>query len=431
MEQRQLLSPQQVRGALEASLAGLWTSTGTGQARRVTPVDLSRVLNDELWEWTMAGSEGDAYQDALARALYEHVRSPVPYTALLVYEAIDWLLERAEMPLYRGGGHLNREAKVQMAEALLGPRQRATGAIWEASCARFATEEEIDLSKGLLSRGGIEGYEIRKSAGVLEPHWMKDPLKFIPLSVSQAFLRTSGQEFPMHFPFVRFVVADESIHESEQVDNLMRLSRSFGSPLLLLCWRISPVLAEDLGRLWRTGAGRIIPFSAEETSMDSLFRINILADTCWITGSDLCSHLTRRSVRVLQAGDREVSKEFPMVTINHSGFTMPAYSTRSLCRTRAQQLLNRIDGADEHGQVLKQRAAYINGIAAQLFLPEDTKANPSSIDLCVSLYREYMSGVTEWKGPRYRGYYPYEAAINAVRQAASLHPLQGVMEILL
>lgn len=374
---------------------GLYTEGGI----RVSTVDLWKLLGGILLD--SQKQKGDALGDAILWSLRRFLNSAVPNTALLYLQAVEKVLQNEDP------------------RKLIQGERKATWKDVQNYLQNSCNTEEINVLEELISKGAIEGYEVLFSETVDKPIFQQDPMKVLPFNLHAGWIRTAEIELPLELTTARFVVADETVSEEEQVRFLQQLSRT-GSPIILLCYRMDDALAEDLGRGWRDGWSKIIPFAAVDGDFSEEFRVNVLADTAWITGSSLCSYVSRTGLRDLNKGSKEISAAFPFVTIGTTYLKFLALGTTSGCRLRAGQLLSRLEAPDESAELLYRRAAYINGVAVQLLLPvEGSKILPSSLDLGVSVYKTFMDGVLLWE----QQVVPFYLGMMAIEQSLALKEL--------
>ena len=318
----------------------------------------------------------NAQVDALNWSFQRFLTSDLPQTTLLLREA---LAAKQHPDVF----------------SLFSPRT-AKGSEWLDFVTRSAARREVEVAKGIIERGGIEGYELLVSEAVDEPLWQDEPLKSLPFYPSTAWQWVCGSKLPIELTSARIVVADESIYDWKQVEGLLGIQKEANCPILLFCYRIDPIIAEELGRMWRSGT-RIVPFSADAALVDDEVRVNILADTAWIAGTNLLSYISRRSLATFEPGNLKnwCSPLHPRVRIGSTDVRFPAFASREGCAFRAKQLLQRAE--DEHeslAEILRSRARLINGIAVSAVLPKGW-ASPSGVDLCVSAYRAFMDGVVD------------------------------------
>lgn len=378
----------------------------------IFPSDLWSEISPELL--VMSEEGGDGLWDAVLASLQRLLTSPIPQSASFALRALR-----------------HADAGGSPKDFLRGHR-RPFWADTERFLEPTLTEQELSAVKMILSAGGLEGYELQRSEIVSEPSLSRDPMKFIPIQPASGWIQTSDVDGPVDLTAARFVVADESVFEQDQVDFLINLSQN-KTPVVLFCWRIDENLAQDLGRGWRDGWSRVIPCAAEEAPLSQEVRMNILADTAWIVGSMLCNYVSKVGLRELTLDSPGISDPHPGISILSTGIRLAAFSTKSACRTRAAQLLSRIDGEDEHKQLLAQRANYIHGVEAQLFLPDEWNDDlrPGAIDLGVSAYRSFVdSGTVEWglEGEETLPV-PFSAAVMAVKQAEALVPMLNCLSL--
>jgi hypothetical protein len=392
-----------LREVIESSFRrSLYTENGVS----VAPVDLWKLLGGILLD--AQKREGDAFGDSVLWSLRVFLNSGNPLSALLFLDAVDEVVQDRDP------------------SRLLTGHRRGTWQDVKNYLSGSLNETEIAVLSELIGKGAIEGYEVVHSDVVDAPVFNTEPMKVLPFNVHTGWLRTAEIELPIELPSARFVVADESVSDEEQVRFLQQLSRT-GSPVVLLCYRMDDGLAEDLGRGWRDGWCRVVPYTAVDANVSEEIRVNVLADTAWITGSSMCSYVSRRGLRDLDRGSKEISAAFPFVTVANSYVKFLAHSTRSGCRLRAGQLLSRLEAPDESAEILLQRAAYINGVEVQLMLPSGNRSVlPSSLDLGVSVYKTFMDGAAEWGSGESQSFVPFFAAMMAIEHAK---PLKELLEV--
>jgi hypothetical protein len=377
----------------------LHNNVRTKLGKNVPVVDLWKLIAPLLL--TAQKQNGDAFSDSVLWSLQRFLTSSVPQSSLLFFDAVTSVIEGKDP------NELNKGYR------------RATWQDVEDYLRNTLTKTEMQLLKEMISRGAIEGYEVLSTSGVLEPQFQNEPLKMLPFSIPNAWFRTSDVQEVIELPSARFVVADETVSDEEQVRFLQQLSRT-GAPIVLICYRMDESLAEDLGRGWRDGWSKVVPYTAVDSQLSEEFRVNCLADTAWITGSSLCSYVTRTGLRDLHKGSREISAAFPVVSLGANGIKFLAHSSRGACKIRVSQILSRLDAPDESAELLLQRAAYINGVEVQLFLPEGSDVMISSLDLGVSVYKSFMNGVCVWDVGKN---VPFEYALMAIEHARPLRDL--------
>jgi len=375
---------QAIHSSLNGSLAtvggkivpvtDLWKAIGEGvvetQEQFGPHVDLRRKKKARKVQ------ASNAQIDALNWSFQRFLTSDLPQTTLLLREAL--AAKKHPNPL-----------------SLVTPRT-AKGSEWLNFVKRTATSREIEVAQGLIGRGGIEGYELLVSEAVDEPLWQDEPLKSLPFYPSTAWQWVCGNKLPIELTSARIVVADESIYNWKQVEGLLGIQKEADCPVLLFCYRIDPVIAEELGRMWRNGT-KVVPFTADNALVNDELRVNILADTAWIAGTNLLSYVSRRSLTTFEPGNLRAwcSPLHPRVRIGSTDVRFPAFASREGCAFRAKQLLMRAE--DEHeslAEILRSRARLINGISVSVVLPKSW-ASPSSVDLCISAYRAFMDGVVD------------------------------------
>lgn len=366
------------------------------------------IYPTELWSRVsptlldVSEAEGDGLWDSLLWTLQTLLTSPVPQTASMALQALS----------HASIGNDPSE----LLKGVRGALWRDVGGFLEAS----VSKDELTLGSELLSAGAVEGFEIVVSDAVSEPVVVREPMKFVPMGPHAGWLQTAGVEFPLELKAARFVVADESVFEENQLSFLMQFSCE-RTPIVLFCYRMEEALAQELGRGWRDGWSRVIPCQAEDSPVSQEFRMNLLADTAWITGSSLCNYVSKIGLRDLKSDSQEISVSHPSVSVLGAGIKFPAFSTRKMCRVRSAQILSRLEAPDEHSELLIQRANYINGAEAQLLVPSHCSLDmsPQGLDMVVSAYRAFMDSGTALWGDGERPV-PMSSAVVAIKHARAL-----------
>ena len=348
-------------------LESVTNSSAIGNSGRIIPiVDVWEFLSIEL-----AKLAKTSIDDTTLYALQGLMNSPLPQTALILPKVLE--NEITEVGI--------REATKKDVYDFVRPT---------------ASEDEWEFAMKIISEGGVNGYSVENSSLYKSPKIIKSPEKKIKAIPHPEWMKSAGTTFPFSISLARFVLSDSSFLFSSEFTNLIELQKRIKTPIVLMCWKIDEKIASWFGKAWKNDEFWIIPCEIESIQEDSLFRNNLLADTAWIVGSSLSSYVNKEKIEFINEKSSILSGDFSHLKFGFHGCKFPAISTSKFCDTRARQLLALANGQDEISDNYRKRAAYIQGISIQGYLPLETKIRLSSIDLIVSAYKEFMyNGASE------------------------------------
>lgn len=347
----------------------------------------------------------DLVTDQLKWIMKRCLDSSVPHLALLFFDAYREVLEGRDPRLLTG----------EYRSAVEGDVRPFLGA--------SVTDEEWEVAKSVIARGGFRSYEVQPTNVFDEPVFAKEPLKLIPICLDKVWAAYAKFDGILEPASVRFLLSDECLSENA-IDPLIALGEAYPNDVLvLITYSADPVTAEALGRMWAAKEINVVLYTVNSSpSIESKIKMNMVADTCYITGSKMGSYVIQRGVEHYTPGCPEVSQPFPNVSLRSSMIRFPAHSTAKNCRIRAGQLLKMAEENRHYdAESLKARASYINGAEVLLYLPEDSPIKAEAIDLIVSVYRVFMDNAILWKGRSFPDMaVPLELGVLAVRLAEDM-----------